>query len=282
MTPQAYRISKCGVLEPMERAQLDLDPRGVCWLFEEPSIAATYFMGIDPTKGIIGWSRQFRTQDDFRTNNGAIEILRAGKPGKPDVQVAEYAAPIDAEDLGDYANALGRIYGGANEEAQCMAIIEVWPGPGELTQRRLISRYGYTNLYVPVKYANTLAPERGRNVVGWVSNERSRRDLWMRGVKHIELGRIIFNSPWLVEEMADCKADDYMLSDTARAKYGKYDDRVVAMLLAIYAAHDWGAEIETDSTRPTEGEDLPDWQKTDISSADLEIAWAEAFDRMAE
>ena len=73
--------------------------------------------------------------------------------------------PRTQRDLGDVANAVGRMYGGDNEDGQALAIIEVWPGPGEPCQRRMISKYGYTHLYVPIRFANTLAPEQGRNTV---------------------------------------------------------------------------------------------------------------------
>ncbi len=45
-----------------------------------------------------------------------------------DIQVAEFAAPIDAEDAAGVVNFLGRMYAGASEEDQALAIIEVQPG----------------------------------------------------------------------------------------------------------------------------------------------------------
>jgi hypothetical protein len=275
-----YNIPFCGdikLIDASETRELVRDPLGTVLMFEPPQPGATYFMGVDPSRGIVGWDRRLKKTDDNKIDNGVIQILRAGRSGHPDVQAAEYAAPIDAEDLGDVANAMGRLYAGNNEDGQALAIIEVWPGPGEPTQRRMVTKYGYTNLYTPIRYANTLTPERGRNTVGWVSNERSRRDLWTRGMKHIIQRKIRINSPFTIEEMADCQADDWMWTETARAKFGKHDDRVVALLLAIYAAHDWQWEdIDTMKVEVSEGGPR-NWQAMDITAEGLFDAWEERF-----
>src|SRR5262245_61875959 len=106
-------------------------------------------MGVDATQGRTGWNRYNRQEDDSAVDNGAIEILRCGRgePGHPGfiphAQVAEYAAPIDPYDLATVANALGRLYGGRDEDGQALAIIEVYPGPGGPTQRTMMEKYGY-------------------------------------------------------------------------------------------------------------------------------------------
>ena len=78
----------------------DGDPRGILWAYEEPKLNADYVVGVDPTLGLSSWTRYSRTRDDVDTDNGAIEVIRVGKP---DVQVAEYAAPINALDLAEAA-----------------------------------------------------------------------------------------------------------------------------------------------------------------------------------
>jgi len=276
-----YNIPFCGdvkLIDASETRELIRDPLGTVLIFEEPKPNATYFMGVDPSRGIVGWDRRIRKSDDNQIDNGVIEIIRAGRGGAPDVQVAEYAAPVDAEDLGDVANAMGRLFGGSNEDGQAMAIIEVWPGPGAPTQERMIRKYGYGNLYSPVRYVNTLTPERGRNVVGWNSNERTRRSLWTRGMKHVYKRGIRINSSYLIEEMADCQADDWMLTDHFRAKYGKKDDRVTAIFLAVYAAHDWSDEEGFEMVKVDVNEGGPrNWQAMDITAEGLFDAWEERF-----
>lgn len=273
-----YTVANCGSLAPAENT--GHDPRGVLWLFERPRPNANYFMGVDAAVGIIGWDRLCRTQNDYKTDNGVIEVVRRGINGAPDCQAAEYAGPIDPEALADRANLLGRLYGGNDESGQALACVEVYPGPGGLTQQRLIHRYGYTNLWVP-RYVNVLAGQGPRNVVGFTSSSNSRRDLWLRGKKHIINGGIVLNSPWLIEEMADCQPDDWRLNETARAKYGKHDDRVISMFLALLAAHDWSWEIETRQEKVEVGGPV-NWQASDIGAEAMLEAWEDRWEQLTE
>lgn len=278
---QTIWLPNCGGLRPMEEQELDGDSRGVVWLYEEPMHSATYYVGCDPTRGITGWSRQFRTDTDKGTDNGVVTVIRKGREGEQDKQVAEYAAPIDPEDLADVVNLLGRTYCGSNEEGQAMVNLEVWPGPGEPTLRKLLTTHGYMNLYTAPKYANSVVPEYGKNTMGWISNARSRRELWRRGMKHVALRKIRLFSPDLVEEMADCESDDWMYTDTARAKYGKHDDRVVTLFLAIYCAHDWGDEVESKKVE-VQTDSNANWQACAITSEAMMDEWNERFAQIME
>src|SRR5262245_12722392 len=113
-----FRIGNKSHIRPADKETLDLDPRGIVWIYEPPITRAKYVMGVDPTFGKPQWNRFNRTEDDHVVDNGAIEIIRVGRgePGKegfrPDVQVCEYAAPVDPYDLAAIANALGRLYAG--------------------------------------------------------------------------------------------------------------------------------------------------------------------------
>ncbi len=79
--------------------------------------------------------------------------------------------------------------------------------------------------------------------------------------------------------MADCQPDDWMVTETARAKYGKKDDRVVALLLAIYAAHDWDWDVETVKEEVVLKQ--VDWQKSAITLEDQQAAWEERWDQIS-
>jgi hypothetical protein len=196
---------------------------------------------------------------------------------KPDVQVCEYAAPIDPEELADVANVLGRLYAGRDEQGQCLNIIEVYPGPGLLTQRKMINALGYTNMFV-WKYLDSMSVKLTTSL-GWQSSPKSVRDLWIRGTRHISLDKIRILSPYLAEELAHCEADE--LKMTAKASSGKHDDRVRAFLMAIWAAHDWSYQIDD---RPAEVTTYkqPDWQRSDISAAKMYEAWDEIFSRLQD
>ncbi len=244
----------------------DGDPRGILWLYEEPKPNEIYVLGVDPTIGLSGWNRYSRTRDDVDTDNGTIEVIKVGKPPKPDTQVAEYAAPIDAIDIAEVVNAVGKIFKGRGEEDAALAIIET-TGPGITTVRELLSRYNYPNLW-RWSTLDQIKVKRG-NTFGWAATRESNKVLFMKSLRHIDRGGILFRSPWLVEECADCTAD--WMESTLRAKWGRHDDRVRAFFLAIWAAHDWTNEIDYEEpSKVTTGKE-PDWQRTGIS-----------YDRMME
>lgn len=274
-----YTIQGNNRLELAHPSIIDTDPRGIVWMFEDPNPRATYVMGIDPTVGITSWDRMLRTEDDSKTDNGAIEIIRVGRNGAPDVQVCEYAAPIDPEDLADVANILGRLYSGTDENEQCLCIIEVYPGPGLLTLRKMINYHGYTNHFV-WKYLDSMTT-RPTNALGWTASPKSVRDLWIRGSRHINRGGIIIRSEPFVEEATDCEQDPLKMS--AKAAFGAHDDRVRALLMAVWAAHDWNSQIETDSHSRVEiGSQPTNWQQSDISSERLVEAWEQRFSEISE
>lgn len=273
--PALYTIGK-EAIEAVEAPE-DGDPRGLVLIFEPPSPRETYVLGCDPTVGLVGWNRARRTRDDFRTDNGAIEIVKLGRLGQPDKQVCEYAAPIDPEDLADVCNILGRLYAGNDETGQCLAIIEVYPGPGLLTQRKLINALGYMNLFV-WKYLDSVAV-RSSTSLGWQSSPKTVRDLWIRGTRHISRDKVRILSPYLAEELAHCEADEQKM--TARAASGKHDDRVRAFLMAIWAMHDWSYQIE-DVTPPVVEGKAPNWQASDVSVEKMLELWNDRFNEISE
>jgi hypothetical protein len=209
----------------------DDDPRGFVHVWELPDTRANYVISCDPSYGRAGWQRALRTEDDEKTDNCAIEVLRCGHGRGPDVQVAEYAAPIDAEDAAAVVNLLGKMYAGRGEDNEALVIIEVQPGPGLLTQRELINRFGYSNLFI-WQHLDQMAMKPTLSY-GWYSTRQSRQALWIRGTRHINQQKIKLASPWLIEEMTDCVLDNF-LSFTARAQWGAHDDRVVALLMGIW------------------------------------------------
>ena len=256
--------------------ELDRDPRGVLWLWEKPLTTATYIIACDPTVGIEGWHRTLRTQDDTKTDNAAIEVIRIGDiaHGGQDVQVAEFAAPIDYVQCAQILNLLGRLYCGSDEDGQALCIIEVYPGPGLLVQRELLSTYGYHRLYTQ-PYLDTLVPQSRRNSpFGWYATRQSVRDLWLKGLHHIHKRHVRIHSPWLVDEMADCEPDERNMA--MRACFGRHDDRVRALLLSLWAAHHWSSTIEFQETK-VEQTNAPPWQASAITYDQMMSEWEEKF-----
>lgn len=256
---------------------LDDDPRGLVHVFEEPRASSNYVVACDPSYGITGWHRNARSEDDVKTDNCAVEVIRCGVGGRPDAQVAEYAAPIDAEDAAAVVNFLGRMYKGASEDEGALAIVEVQPGPGLLTQRELINRFGYTNLFV-WQHLDQRTTTMTRSY-GWYSSRQSRQMLWIRGTRHITQRKITIASPWLVEEMTDLVLDNW-LNFTARAQWGAHDDRCVATLLGIWAANQWTFDNAPEEAAPATIANLPPEQATDMSADELYDSWADRFDAL--
>lgn len=247
----------------------DQDPRGYIWLYEKPIPSATYVLAIDPSVGRTGWCRANRTEDDFRTDNGAAFVMRCGIDGAPDVQVAEYAGPVDAEEIGTIGNALGRLFAGKEEMALC--IIEMYPGPGLLTYRRMME-LGYTNHFV-WKYLDSNSVSASPRFGFWPGRE-SNKYLWIRASRHIHNRGLVIKSPWLVEEMRNCEVD--IVKMWGRAVYGTHDDRVRAMMMALWAAHDWTMQVDVSTPKVIEGR-VPNWQASDITVEGLQEAWEERF-----
>ena len=276
-TPLTWTVGR-STLAPYD-LPLDHDPRGIIYLYEPPSTRHEYVIAVDPTTGLPGWHRALRTRDDVKTDNAAIEVLRCGNPC---VQVAEYAAPIDPEELATYVNALGRIYSGSNEDGMAHCIIEVHPGLGLLTQRQLISHYGYTNMFV-WRYEDSLLPKASTKL-GWYSTRDSRKMLWIRGSRHIQQGRAKVHSQHLVEEMADCTPDNFLAATGRATGYGVHDDRVVAFLLGLWAANEWSMSLEPVEPQGVEDGNAKkaDFQATDISADDIPDRWNERFEELLD
>jgi hypothetical protein len=273
--PTEFRIGGRQRLVQTDHPDVDDDPRGLVFLYEPPSPKFKYVMGIDATQGRTGWSRYSRSDDDQDIDNGAVEVIRvgSGEPGtpefKPDMHVAEYAAPIDPYDLAKMANALGRLYGGNDEDGQAHAIIEVYPGPGGPTQRVMMEQYGYTNFY-RWQYLDTgMTSDRARFDYGWYSTKQSMQHLWTKGLRYIHRKQLVFKSPYLVEEFADCEMDLVKLRGTASRGH---DDRVMACLMALWAAHNWTFNVEPAASKVSAGPAV-EWQRLDISSERMFDEW---------
>ena len=301
-TLTTYKVGRWG----LEVDQYDeRDPRGQLLVWEPPSDTADYIVGCDPTMGILGWNRQLRTDEEEKHDNAALEVFRRGRwidevvetkddqgnlrttrvPKKlPDVQVAEWAGPLDAEDLAYVCNFIGRMFPGYSEERQALMAIEIAPGPGWLTQRVLSSQFGYER-FPPwlIEGSNLVQRDTGKR--GWISNSHTRRDLWIRGAGHIKRRNCVLNSKHLVEEMVACRPDNF-LSLTARAQRsgttGLNDDRVVAALIALWFANEWiiGAE-PTEPARRTDTTE-PEWQLSAMSAEDMAAAWESRFAELQE
>ncbi len=173
LPPSLYLPDGSGIREHTEESweEIERDPRGILFMWEARKRGAKYIIGMDSSEGITGWSRATRTADDYKVDNGVIEVFEIAGQRTPlwkedangnkipdvdpitrqqrihfrDVQVAEFAAPCDAVEIARIANIIGRIYA-QDDEDQAELIWESWPGCGMLTTQELL-RLGYGNLW---------------------------------------------------------------------------------------------------------------------------------------
>lgn len=265
------------------------EARGICWVFERPQPKATYVIGLDPAQGVTGWDRTI-VQDDYDKDNTAIQVFRVGTAERQvadrdgvmktvtvpvDYQVAEYAAPVDYEAAASMVNALGRMFHGNGKMGVAHTIIEVYPGPGWMVEKTLISKYGYLNFYQP-KRIDTIQPKAGTGI-GWQATQKSVRDLWIHGVRHVASGGVVLRSPWLINEMETTTPIQF-LQYTSEAESGFHDDRLRAAMLAWWAAHDFSSQIKIETKTTIErNTKAPSWQMSDMSMNSLKDEWDKRF-----
>lgn len=259
--------------EAAEHRRRQIDPRGLLLVWKKPDPYSTYYMGIDPTRGITGWNRNVRLQQDKNIDNGVIEVLKLGRRGQPDEQVAEYAAPVDTLDLARVGAKIGRMYSGTSERG-CLAIIET-TGVGVTTQEEMLRRYNYYNMFVWEKLGGTAVQR--TTVYGWQATRDSNLALFLKCHRHVDQDRVKINSPWLADEMADATSD--WVTAQVRAKWGAHDDRLRAFFLSIWAAHSWSYAEDDARDLERAGEKQVNLAATDLSAEEMGDLLDEEFGR---
>jgi hypothetical protein len=242
--------------------EIEHDPRGLLLMWEPPNKRTKYVMSVDSSEGITGWSRGSRTENDTKVDNGVVEIFipngaveklykiecgekvadidpvtKQHRTLLKDVQVAEWAGPVDAVEIARIANVLGRIYAGDADD-QCELIWESWPGCGMLTTQELL-RLGYANLW-HWEYIDSVAEETNR--LGWRSSFEAQKLLWYRARRHLMSRQVVIRSRFLLEEYSNAEVD--MVKMRARAAHGFHDDRFQAANQAFWACHKWTYDVE--------------------------------------
>jgi len=265
-------------LGPMHDAELEdahKDARGIVWLFEQPDARYTYVESSDPANGIPKWTRLARTHDDINKDNATAQVWRKllssgpcekcgslgwlpteqkgvqleclacdgrGRIGGRGVQVADYAAPLDPEDLALILYVLGRIYRGASDLDECELIINRI-GVGMLTIRTLQNKFSYTNLW------QTEAVQDGLTIktlaqIGFNEHPSTVPILHSRGRLLIVRRDMEPRSKFLIKELSDAVVKIVGApSETSQAlrSYerffvppggGRHDDRMVTTFLA--------------------------------------------------
>lgn len=189
-------------------------------LWDAPERGATYSIGVDVAEG-VGKDRS------------VIEVVRVGDLKRPDEQVAEFASDYhDPIDLAPVVAELGRFYSGP-DGMEAIAIVEA-NGLGDGVILALNTHLEYGNLFQWKVYDRTTHLETNR--LGWWTNRTTRPKLIARGQHAIMKGDLVMNSPFLFNEWKTFQRDHSLAR--AAAMYNRHDDRVMAILMAHWAAHD--------------------------------------------
>lgn len=194
---------------------------GQLLIWEAPEPGETYAIGVDPANG-VGMDRS------------VCEVIKVGTINHPDIQVAEFACDwLSPVDFASVVATIGRFYRDS-EGTEAFATVEVNAPCGDTMVSDLRMRLDYGNLFIWKQYdrINNLFT----NKYGWWTNKTTRPKLIARGVHACMNGDLIINSPFLLDEMSDFERDGTLAA--AKARSGTHDDRVMAILIGYWGAHD--------------------------------------------
>lgn len=186
-----------------------------------------YICAVDAAYGIEGG------------DNAAIEVLKVGTPRWKDEQVAEWCGNLDNLTLATVAWVIGHIYRDREADLPALMAVECNPGsPGGTTQIEL-QRMGYPNFYIwkrPMKTNGMFSTE-----YGWWTTPSTRPLITDMLKTYITRDDLIINSPKFIEEMGTFVnlplASGRLVHHLAAAP-GYHDDRIMALAIALYVAHE--------------------------------------------
>jgi hypothetical protein len=189
---------------------------GPLWVWKEPEHRVRYTIGIDPSTGL---------GKDFTV----MQVLTNTKPHE---QVAKVRAKWNLDMIASYATSLGRWYNNA------MLIIETNEA-GIAVQEAVLDKYKYRNNYQDTEVADENPQVSSK--FGWKTSKPSKWLLVRAMQSAIIGGDIIINCHETVEELMNF----VYLEDSTKtgALPGLFDDCVMALMLAYYAACRWPQAI---------------------------------------
>lgn len=277
--PQTYRVGP-HTLGPVASSELE-DPRGLVLIWEPPVDSATYALGADTAGGVPGWSRLVIGTEADNPDDRDNATLSLWRSGKRDLQVAEFAAPVDEEQLAAVAFVLGRIYKGASDYNEALIHAEVEPRGAAFHQA--LVRMGYSNFMPRYRIRDGVITADPLQF-GWASNNKSMQLLWAHSKRHGQQQRAATRSKWLVQELTTLVHDPLLRRMAAESGY--HDDRAIAAFLAWWALNNWAFSSLADSTplvtaaavnaRPVE------WQSSDITYGEMLEEWDDVLGNLLD
>lgn len=202
-----------------------VDPTGQLLLWEQPRHGNVYVLGVDVSHNQEGG------------DSSAIQVLRVGNRWEKDEQVAEFRAKISPMELATPVELLGKLYRDREDGTPAKLAIESNPGsPGTVTQAELVRR-GYPHFYIWTKPSKL--GSRTRTELGWWTTPGTRPFLMNTGLEALTKGSMQVNSRWLVDEL-DTFIETVTPGGLKKVEHapGYHDDRIVALFIAYYVAHE--------------------------------------------
>lgn len=179
-------------------------------IWEKPVRGERYTMGVDVSLGNDG--------GDF----SCIQVLKTPEGIEFDEQVACWHGYIDPDGLAEMVFAVGWYYN------EALAAVEV-NSMGMVTNNTLIRIHEYENIY-RFKRLDRLKNFM-TDIVGWWTDEKSKRALMAKMSRTLLNGTIIIRSKYTVDEFND------FTEDGAEGE-GAHDDEVMAIMIALYCGHE--------------------------------------------
>jgi hypothetical protein len=213
------------LLLPLKYDTSRFDPLGKLVVWEMPQPSEDYAIGVDTAEGV-------------GADRSVIQVVRKGTMKRNDEQVAEFASDvIGALDLWPIVMAIGSLYSTAKEDRLRQPLVAIeCSGNGEATQLELKKR-GWVNFHLWVRYDSKKIDRSKATKLGWYTNTWSRAMMLDNLIKYVRDGWVDLNSLWLMdEEMANFERNED--KNKLMAALGAHDDRIMALGIALFCAHD--------------------------------------------
>ncbi len=192
------------------------------YVWELPKPDESYYVAADVGHGVQGG------------NFSCAQVIRIGKRNEKDVQVAEWHGWINPTPFAQVLAAIGYFYNTAQIAVECNDI-------GLAANNHLFRMLEYPNCFRWKHY------DKIRNFMtdffGWYTNSKTRPQIIAKFREAIDEGTIVLRSRGLVDECLDFSAVDQ--SSIRFEGQDTNDDRVLAIMIGNFCAHDsdWGVEM---------------------------------------
>lgn len=183
------------------------------YVWERPEPGCEYFIAGDVAHGIQG--------GDF----SCAQVIRKGRGPNPDVQVAEWHGWINPTPYANTLAAIGYWYNTAQIAVECNDV-------GLTTNNHMMRVLEYPNLFrwkFYDKIKNFIS-----EYLGWYTNSKTRDQIIAKFREYIDDDMVIVRSEGLINECFDFASED----DSRFEGQSTHDDRVFAMMICIFCAHD--------------------------------------------